>query len=71
MNSIPIRQSELDAAGLGNVRFASLGYHDRKSVASQVLLAAGRRQEAFLIQINNPNAVASIVYVDDRMRGVR
>jgi hypothetical protein len=34
-------------------------------VAALTLSAVGRTQEAFLLEINNPNAVASITYVND------
>ena len=70
MKTIEIRQSELNLIRFPG-HFPSLGWNDRKRIASAALSAAGRRNEAFLIQINNPNAIASIVYVDDRMRGVR
>jgi len=62
--TIPIRQSELDAAGV-RAPFPLLGWRDRRDVAARTLLAVGRSNEARLLQINNPNAVAGIVYVDD------
>ena len=65
---IAIRQSELDAIDFRG-SFPQLGWNDRKRIASAALTLAGRAREARLVQINNPNALASIVYVDDRPRG--
>lgn len=61
---IAIRQSELNRIGFtGN--FNLLRREDRKKIAALTLSAVGRTQEAFLLEINNPNAVASITYVND------
>lgn len=62
--NIPIRQSELNRiAFAGN--FNALPYYTRKNIAALALNAAGRRQEAFLLEINNPNAIAGITYILD------
>lgn len=63
--NIPIRQTELDRAGFTG-HFPSLSYYHRKRVAALTLNAVGRGQEAFLLEINNPNAVSGITYVDDK-----
>jgi hypothetical protein len=62
--NIPIRQTELNRAGFSG-DFTRLGYYQRKRVAALTLNAVGRKQEAFLLEINNPNAVSGITYVDD------
>lgn len=63
--NIPIRQTELERAGF-NGHFPSLSYYERKRVAALTLNAMGRSQEAYLLEINNPNAVSGITYVDDK-----
>ena len=61
---LPIRQSELNAVGYqGN--FTDLNWDDRKMVATMVLNSVGRHQDAFLLGINNPNAVRGITYIYD------
>ena len=62
--NIPIRQSELNRAGFTG-DFPRLAYYERKRVAALTLNAVGRQQEAFLLEINNPNAVSGITYVND------
>ncbi len=61
---ISIRQSELNRVGFTG-DFNALRYYERKRIAALALNAVGRNQEAFLLEINNPNAVGSIVYVND------
>lgn len=61
---LPIRQSELNAVGyMGN--FTDLNWNDRKMVATMVCNSVGRHNDAFLLEINNPNAVRGITYVYD------
>lgn len=62
--NIPIRQTELNRIGFTG-DFNALRYYDRKNVAALALNAAGRKQEAFLLEINNPNAIAGITYILD------
>ena len=62
--NIPIRQSELNRVGFAG-DFTRLGYYQRKRVAALTLNAVGRQEEAFLLEINNPNAVSGITYVND------
>ena len=61
---LPIRQSELNAAGY-NGNFPALNWRDRRDVATRTLLAVGRVQDAYLLEINNMNAVRGITYVAD------
>ena len=62
--TLPIRQSELNAVGFTGY-FPALDYRQRKEVAAMTLNRVGRRQDAFLLEINNVNAVRGITYVDD------
>lgn len=62
--TITIRQSALNALGMRQ-DFPRLSWRERRNVATAVLLATGRRQDAFLLEINNPIAVRSITYVAD------
>lgn len=62
--TIAIRQSTLNALGMRQ-DFSRLSWRERRNVAAAVLLATGRRQDAFLLEINNPIAVRSITYVAD------
>lgn len=62
--TIAIRQSTLNALGMRQ-DFSRLSWRERRNVATAVLLATGRRQDAFLLEINNPIAVRSITYVAD------
>lgn len=62
--TIAIRQSTLNALGMRQ-DFPRLSWRERRNVATAVLLATGRRQDAFLLEINNPIAVRSITYVAD------
>ena len=62
--SLPIRQSELNAVGFTGY-FPALDYRQRKEVAAMTLNKVGRRQDAFLLEINNVNAVRGITYVAD------
>lgn len=59
--TIEITDAMLAAIGFSG-RFDLLPYYERKRVASLALDAAGRRREAFLLEINNPNAVSAVVY---------
>lgn len=59
-----IRQSELNAVGFTGY-FPALDYRQRKEVAAMTLNKVGRRQDAFLLEINNVNAVRGITYVAD------
>jgi hypothetical protein len=62
--TIAIRQSTLNALGMTQ-DFPRLSWRERRNVATAVLLQTGRRQEAFLLEINNPIAIRSITYVAD------
>lgn len=62
--TLPIRQSELLAAGFAG-DFSRLPWRDRRDVATTTLLAVGRTREAYLLEINNLNAVRGITYVAD------
>lgn len=62
--TIAIRQSTLNALGMRQ-DFSRLSWRERRNVATAVLLATGREQDAFLLEINNPIAVRSIMYVAD------
>jgi hypothetical protein len=62
--NLPIRQSELNAVGFTGY-FPALGYRQRKEVAAMTLNRVGRRQDAFLLEINNVNAVRGITYIAD------
>jgi hypothetical protein len=62
--TLPIRQSELNAVGFTGY-FPALDYRQRKEVAAMTLNKVGRRQDAFLLEINNVNAVRGITYVAD------
>ncbi len=62
--TIPIHQSELNAVGFPGY-FPNLPYSQRIKVAAAVLDRVGRDEEAFLLQINNFNAIQGIVYVAD------
>ena len=62
--TLPIRQSELNAVGFTGY-FPALDYRQRKEVAAMTLNKVGRRQDAFLLEINNVNAVQGITYVAD------
>jgi hypothetical protein len=48
---------------MGN--FTDLNWNDRKMVATMVCNSVGRHDDAFLLEINNPNAVRGITYVYD------
>ena len=60
--TLPIRQSELNAVGFTGY-FPALSWRDRKEVAALTLNRVCRRQDAFLLEINNVNAVRGITYV--------
>lgn len=62
--TIAIRQSTLNALGIRK-DFEKLSWSERRNTAAAVLLATGRRQDAFLLEINNPIAIRSITYVAD------
>lgn len=62
--TLPIRQSELNAVGFTGY-FPALDYRQRKEVAAMTLNRVGRRQDAFLLETNNVNAVRGITYVAD------
>jgi hypothetical protein len=62
--TLPIRQSELNAVGFTGY-FPALDYRQRKEVAAMTLNRVGRRQDAFLLEINNVNAVRGITYIAD------
>ena len=62
--TLPIRQSELNAVGFTGY-FPALDYRQRKEVAAMTLNRVGRTQDAFLLEINNVNAVRGITYVAD------
>ena len=62
--NLPSRQSELNAVGFTGY-FPALDYRQRKEVAAMTLNRVGRRQDAFLLEINNVNAVRGITYVAD------
>ena len=62
--NLPIRQSELNAVGFTGY-FPALDYRQRKQVAAMTLNRVGRTQDAFLLEINNVNAVRGITYVAD------
>lgn len=62
--TLPIRQSELNAVGFTGY-FPALNWRQRKEVAAMTLNRVGRRQDAFLLEINNVNAVQGVTYVAD------
>ena len=62
--TLPICQSELNAAGFTGY-FPALSWNERKQVAAMTLNRVGRTQDAFLLEINNVNAVRGITYVAD------
>lgn len=62
--TLPIRQSELNAVGFAGY-FPALNYNQRKQVAAMTLNRVGRKSDAFLLEINNVNAVRGITYVAD------
>jgi hypothetical protein len=62
--TLQIRQSELNAVGFSGY-FPALGYCERKQVAAMTLNRVGRKSDAFLLEINNVNAVRGITYVAD------
>ena len=62
--TLPRRPSELNAVGFTGY-FPALDYRQRKEVAAMTLNRVGRRQDAFLLEINNVNAVRGITYVAD------
>jgi len=62
--TLPIRQSELNKVGFTGY-FPALSWNQRKQVAALTLNAVGRMQDAFLLEINNVNAVRGITYVAD------
>ena len=62
--TLPVRQSELNAAGFTG-DFSSLDWRGRRDVATRALLAVGRTQDAYLLEINNLNAIRGITYVAD------
>jgi hypothetical protein len=68
--TIPIRQSELNATG-EQVIFPNLSWSGRRDTAARVLRRVGRNKEAFLLEINNVNAIAGITYVNDSPIAVR
>lgn len=61
---LPIRQSELNVAGFTGY-FPALDWNQRKQVAAMTLNRVGRKSDAFLLEINNVNAVRGITYVAD------
>lgn len=62
--TLPIRQSELNATGFTGY-FPALDWNERKQIAALTLNRVGRKSEAFLLEINNVNAVRGITYVAD------
>ena len=62
--TLPIRQSELNAVGFAGY-FPALNYNQRKQIAAMTLKRVGRKSDAFLLEINNVNAVRGITYVAD------
>ena len=62
--TIPIRQSELNASGFAG-NFPMLSWSERRDTATQTLLRLGRSREAMLLEINNPNAIRGITYIND------
>jgi dihydrodipicolinate synthase/N-acetylneuraminate lyase len=62
--TLTIRQSELNAVGFTGY-FPTLSWNQRKQVAALTLNRVGRTQDAFLLEINNVNAVRGITYVAD------
>ena len=62
--TIPIRQSELNASGFAG-NFPMLSWSERRDTATRTLLRLGRSREAMLLEINNPNAIRGITYIND------
>lgn len=62
--TIEIRQSDLERIGFQG-DFAALRRPEKAQVAAMALHATGRSRQAFLLEINNPGAIAGIVYVPD------
>ena len=62
--TLPIRQSELNAAGFTGY-FPALDWRQRRDIAAMTLNRVGRKEDAFLLEINNVNAVRGITYVAD------
>ena len=65
MTSFAVKQSTLNAIGYGYVDFPSLTWSQRRDLASLALRAQGQEQAAMLLELNNPLACNSIVYIRD------
>lgn len=65
MTTFAVRQSTLNQIGQGHLDFASLPWSMRRDVASLALRAQGDTNAAMLLELNNPIACNSIVYIRD------
>lgn len=66
--TIPIFSSELLAAGIRGAQWQVMSFRERKIIATRILSQradARSRQNAQLLEINNPNAVAGLRLVLD------
>ncbi len=59
-----IRESELRQVG-SLIPWGLMSWQERQRTAAVILRARGDSQTAFLVEINNPIANASFVYVKD------
>lgn len=59
-----ITQSAMNRLGF-NAPWSAYGYRTQLDIAARVLRATGRTDDALLIELNNPVAIAKIRYVAD------
>jgi len=62
--TIPVYQSDLNRMGI-TIPWGNISRPDRQRIASIALRERGDNRTAFLLEINNPNAVAAITYVNN------
>lgn len=60
-----IQASELLERGVNPNQWAALPMRTKKALASDILNTRGNSGEAFLIESNNPNALAQLILVWD------
>lgn len=60
-----VRQSTLNALGLGSLDFLGLSWRDRRNVAARCMAAEGNTSVLSLLELNNQRATAGIEYVAD------
>lgn len=61
---IVVNQSDLNRLGV-RTPWNGMGYRERLAVTARVLRSKADLSNALLIEMNNPNAIASIRYVND------